>query len=98
MEQLRVTCPDCGGELLVDSRTGAVVSHRAAERPSPAKDLDALFREAEENKARAEEIFERERLAYQDRDRLLEDRFREALERAQASGDDGPPKRPWDLD
>lgn len=97
MDSLRVNCPHCGGELIVDARTGVVLSHRRAAEPA-AKDLDELFRDLEENKARAEEVFEREHRAWEDRDRLLEERFRQALARAEESPDEGPPPRPIDLD
>lgn len=33
-----------------------------------------------------------------DRDRLLEEKFRAAMERAAEEPDEGPPKRPFDLD
>ena len=44
------------------------------------------------------EIFEREVEAHRDRDRLLEERFEEALRKAEEDPDDGPPPRPFDLD
>ena len=33
-----------------------------------------------------------------DRERLLEEKFRAALQRAEEEPDDGPPPRPFDLD
>ena len=44
------------------------------------------------------EVFEREMSAMKDRDRLLEEKFREAVRRAEESPDEGRPKRPFDLD
>lgn len=98
MEPLRVTCPECGGELLVDSRTGVVLSHRRASGATPTKDLDALFRGLDEGKQRAEQVFEREKRAWEDRDRLLEERFKEAVRRVEEDPDAAPPRRPFDLD
>jgi hypothetical protein len=36
--------------------------------------------------------------AMKDRDRLLEEKFKQALERAKEEPDDVPPPRPFDLD
>ena len=91
-------CPDCGSTLVVDAETGAVLAHRKAKEPSGAeKDFDALFADLDAQKARAEELFEREQAAFADRDRLLEEKFREAMKRAEEEPD-LPPKRPFDLD
>ncbi len=40
----------------------------------------------------------REMAALKDRDRLLEEKFEEALKRAEEEPDDAPPPRPFDLD
>ncbi len=94
-----VRCPDCGSELTVDAATGELLGHRKAKEPlAGGKDFDALLADLDAGKARAEELFEREKAAMADRERLLEEKFREALKRAEEEPDDGPPKRPWDLD
>lgn len=99
MGQLRVTCPGCAGDLLVDSETGVVLSHQPVAAPlAGGKDLDGLFRELDASRARAEEVFERERRAHEDRDRILDERFREAVKRAEATPGDGPPPSPFDND
>lgn len=99
MGQLRVTCPGCAGDLLVDSETGVVLSHQPSGSAAAAgKNLEDLFRELDASRARAEEVFERERRAHDDRDRILEERFREAVKRAEAEPGDGPPPRPFDHD
>lgn len=97
-EKLTVACPECGAEIVVDGATGAVLSHRAPKAaPAGGKDFDALLKGLDEGKARAEELFERERAAFADRDRLLEEKFKEAMKRAEE--EPGlPPKRPFDLD
>ena len=97
--QLTVTCPECGADLAVDRATGAVLHHRPARRERDAeKDFDALLAGLDESKARAEEVFAREVSAHEDRDRLMEEKFREAMRRAEEEPDDEPPLRPWDLD
>lgn len=94
-----VRCPECGADITVDLATGAVLHHRSAKKQrQPDKDFDALLAGLDESKARAEDVFERERNALEDRDRLMEEKFREALRRAEEEPDDEPPIRPWDLD
>jgi hypothetical protein len=96
--KLTVTCPDCGSELTVDAATGAVLAHRTPKAPlAGGKSFDALFADLDAQKARAEDLFEREKAAFADRDRLLEEKFREAMKRADEEPD-LPPKRPFDLD
>jgi hypothetical protein len=97
--KLSVRCPDCGSELVVDAATGEVLSHRRPKQPpAGGKDLQALLDGLGQEKARAEDVFQREVAAMKDRDRLMEEKFREALRRAEEEPDAGPPKRPFDFD
>ena len=97
--KLTLKCPECDSELVVDAATGAVLSHRKAKQPiAGGKDFDALLKGLDEDKARAEDVFAREVAAMKDRDRLLEEKFREAMRRAEEEPDEGPPRRPFDLD
>lgn len=96
--KLTVRCPDCQSELVVDAATGSVLAHRRPKEPlAGGKDFDSLFAELDAGKARAEELFEREKAAFADKDRILEEKFREALKRAEEDPDT-PPRRPFDLD
>ncbi|HVR99826.1 MAG TPA: hypothetical protein VMW27_24595 [Thermoanaerobaculia bacterium] len=97
--KLTVRCPDCSSDLVIDAATGEVLSHRRPKQPpAGGKDLDALLRGLDEDKAKAEDIFQREVAAMKDRDRLMEEKFREAMRRAEEDPDQGPPRRPFDLD
>ena len=60
--------------------------------------FDDLLAGLGEEKAQAEEIFKREVTAHEDRDRLLEDKFRDAVERAAENPDEGPPPSPFDFE
>ena len=98
-EPLTVTCPDCGSDLTVDIATGQVLFHQAARRePAGGKDFDQLLAGLDESKERAAEVFRREVSALKDRDRLMEEKFRQAMRRAEEEPDEEPPLRPWDLD
>jgi hypothetical protein len=97
--KLSVRCPDCGSDLVIDTATGQVLSHRKAKQPpAGGKSFDDLLQGLDQDKARASDVFDREMSAMKDRDRLLEEKFREALRRAEEDPDDTPPKRPFDLD
>jgi hypothetical protein len=97
--RLHVRCPGCEGELVVDAATGEVISHREAGRvPGGGKDFDSLLKGLDESKARAEAVFEQEKAAMKDRQRLLDEKFEEALKRAEEDPDQGPPRRPFELD
>jgi hypothetical protein len=97
--KLTVRCPDCSSDLVIDAETGEVLSHRKAKQPlAGGKDFDSLLKGLDDDKARAEDVFQREVAAMKDRDRLMEEKFREALRRAEEDPDKGPPPRPFDLD
>jgi hypothetical protein len=96
---ISLRCPDCGSHLKVDAETGEVIFHKAAKRPvGGGKDFDRLLQELDEEKSQAEELFEREVEAHRNRERLLQEKFEEAMRRAEESPDDEPPPRPFDLD
>ena len=97
--KLTVRCPECNSDLVIDGATGEVLSHRKAKQPpAGGKDFDSLLKGLDDDKARAEDVFQREVTALKDRDRLLEEKFREAMRRAEEDPDEGPPRRPFDLD
>lgn len=98
-DHLTVSCPECGCDLTLDRATGQVLFHRsAAKPPAGGQDFDDLLAGLGESKERAEDVFQREVSALKERDRLMEEKFREAMRRAEEDPDEDPPLRPWDLD
>ena len=99
-KKLRLSCPECHSELVVDADTGQVLFHeKAAEPIAGGATLESLMEDMKADKTRTESLFEKEKVALKDRDRLLEERFREAMDRASERDDDeAPPLRPFDLD
>lgn len=94
-----IQCPDCDAQIVIDRQTGAILHHTSASQESGAdKDFDALLADLDTSKQRANDIFQQEVSALKDKDRILEEKFREALRRAEEEPDDQPPVRPWDLD
>lgn len=84
----------------MDAATGEILGHRPSpQKTKPAsKDFDSLLKGLGDSKQRAEELFDQEFSAFKDRDRLLDEKFKEALKRAEEDPDDRPPPRPWDLE
>lgn len=97
--KLTLDCPDCGARLVVDQATGEVLSHRPRVSPSGGgRSFESLYEDLDRERAEAEDVFAREVSALKDRDRLLEEKFREAMERAGDLDEDVPPPRPFDFD
>ena len=97
--KLTVTCPDCGANMTIDAATGQILAHKKrVQPPAGGRELEEMLADLETERARAEEIFEQSKSAVEDEDRLLEEKFKEALKRAREEPDDEPPPRPWDLD
>lgn len=98
-KKFTLVCPECGSDLVVDAATGEVLAHRAPKRvPGGGRSFEDLLAGIDSGKERAEQLFEREKAAMKDRDRLLEEKFREAMKRAEEEPDEERPVRPWDLD
>ena len=97
-KKLTVRCPDCQSELTIDAATGAILGHRKPKEPlAGGQTFESLFAELDAGKARAEDLFERSKAEFEDKDRILEEKFREALKRAEENPDEKP-HRPFDMD
>ena len=85
--------------MLVDTATGEVISHQTHKAPpAGGKDLGELLEGLDREKEQAEELFQREMDAFKDRDRLLKEKFEEAMKRAEDADDGTPPPSPFDFD
>lgn len=95
MEKFTIICPCCETSLTVDAQTGAVLAHE--EKAKKLGSFDELKEQLNKQKAARENIFAQEMSSQKDRERLLEEKFKEAMKRA---GDepDKPFKNPLDLD
>ncbi|MCU0234653.1 MAG: hypothetical protein MUE90_11575 [Thermoanaerobaculales bacterium] len=96
--KLNLTCPHCQSALVVDVDAGVVVSHAPPVRTAEKTDFETRLRQIESDKSRAAERMAEAMRKEQSRDRLLEDRFRELLDGAKSSKDEGTPIRDIDLD
>ena len=95
MEKFTVICPCCEVNLTIDAQTGAILTHE--EKAKKLGSFEDLKSDLEKKKETRENIFSQEQQAQKDRERLLEEKFKEAMKRA---GDDTgqPYKNPLDFD
>lgn len=95
MERFVITCPCCEATLTIDASTGALMSHE--EKKKVLGSFEDLKGELAKKKEQREQIFAQEMSSMKDRERLLEEKFKEALKRADTASDE-PFKNPLDLD
>lgn len=90
-----VICPCCEAIIVVDAKTGAIISHQ--EKAKPLASFEELAKETARQKQVRDQVFSQELGSMKDRDRLLEEKFREALKRAEKDKDK-PYINPLDID
>ena len=95
MEKFSIICPCCEATITVDSQTGAVLAHE--EKKKAHGSFEELAGELNKQKQLREQLFAQEMSSMKDRERLLEEKFQEALKRADTTSDK-PFKNPLDLD
>jgi hypothetical protein len=95
MEKFTIICPCCETSLTIDAQTGAILAHE--EKSKKLGSFDELKLNLDKQKEVRENIFAQEMSSQKDRERLLEEKFKEAMKRA---GDetDKPFKNPLDMD
>ena len=95
MEKFTLICPCCETTLTIDAGTGALLSHE--EKKKATGSFEELAGELNKQKELREQLFAQEMSSMKDRERLLEEKFKEALKRADTTSD-APFKNPLDLD
>lgn len=95
MEKFSIVCPCCEATITIDATTGAVLSHE--EKKKVLGSFEDLKGNLDKQKELREQIFAQEQNAQKDRERLLEEKFREAMKRA-GDDKDKPFKNPLDMD
>ena len=97
MDKTRFTliCPCCEATLTIDAQTGAILSHE--EKAKPVASFDEMLKGLDKQKQMREQIFQQELGSQKDRERLLEEKFREAMKRAEKDKDK-PFINPLDID
>jgi predicted nucleotide-binding protein (sugar kinase/HSP70/actin superfamily) len=91
---LEITCPCCESLIVIDRITGEVLFHKEKEKKITGS-LESMVSNLEAQKSEAEKRFEKQLESQKDRARLLEEKFKEALKRADK---DKPYINPMDMD
>ena len=95
MERLSIICPCCEATLTIDKETGAIIAHE--EKAKKLGSFDELKNNLDKQKDLRENIFAQEMSSQKDRERILEEKFKEAFKRA-GTDSDKPFRNPLDLD
>ena len=90
-----IICPCCEAKLVVDAQTGVILSHE--EKTKPLASFDEMKKDLERQKQTRDQVFAQELGSHKDRERLLEEKFREAMKRAEKDKDT-PYRNPLDFD
>lgn len=95
-KNFEITCPCCEATIVIDGVSGEVLLHKAKETKSSLS-LEAMVSNLDAQKSDAAKRFEKQLESQKDRSRILEERFKEAVQRAEKE----PDKKhvnPMDLD
>ncbi len=95
MERISVICPCCEATLTVDGQTGSLIAHE--EKKKVLGSFDELKGELGKQKELRDALFSQEMSSLKDRSRLLDEKFQEAMKRAETDKDK-PFHNPLDLD
>ena len=96
MEKFNIICPCCEANLTVDGKTGAILAHE--EKQKTHGSFEEMKDDLERQKNLREQIFAQEMSSEKVRERLLEEKFRAALKRAEGEKTDDPFRNPLDYD
>ena len=90
-----IICPCCEAKLTIDAQTGSLIAHE--EKSRPIASFDEMVKGLDKQKQVREQIFSQELNSMKNRDRILEEKFQEAMKRADKDKDK-PYRNPLDLD
>jgi hypothetical protein len=90
-----IICPCCEATLTIDAQTGTMISHE--EKARPVASFDEMVKGLDKQKQMREQIFTQELSSMKDRERILQEKFEEAMKRADKDKDK-PYRNPMDID
>ena len=97
-DKLSVTCPHCGSGLRIDIEAGVVIDHEPPVHHEREIDFNARLQQIESEKERAGDKMAEAMRREKDKDRLMQDRFRELLDNTKKKDDGKKPIKDIDLD
>ena len=94
-KNFEIICPCCDATIVIDRVSGEVLLHKAKEVRTTGS-LESMVAGLESQKSEAAKRFDRQIESQKDRSRILEEKFKEAMERAEKS--DEKYINPMDMD
>ena len=95
MNKVQVVCPCCEASMSVDTATGSVISYDKKEKHLGS--FEDLRSELDKKSELRNQLFSQEQQAQKDRARILDEKFKEALKKADTDSDE-PFRNPLDYD
>ena len=95
MKKFNIICPCCEANLTIDAETGAILAHE--EKAKKLGSFEDLKNDLAKQKELRENLFAQEMSSQKDRERILEEKFKEAMKRADTDSDK-PFRNPLDLE
>jgi hypothetical protein len=95
---VNVTCPHCRSTIKVDPEAGVVVEHQPPAETGTRIDFETRLQQMASDKQRASDRMAEEMRREKSKDRILEERFRNLMDKAKDVDDGTPPLRDIDLD
>ncbi len=95
MDKFQIFCPCCETSITIDAKTGSILAHQ--EKALKHGSFEDLKGELGKQQQMRDQIFNQELSSMKDRERLLEEKFKEAFKNADKTSNI-PFKNPLDLD
>jgi len=92
---IEINCPECKSLIVIDRITGQILLHKPVETTAK-HSFDSLMSQMSASKSEVSKKFQKELESQKDRSRILEEKFKEAMQRADKS--DKPMRNPLDMD
>ena len=97
-DHVKLKCPHCNSMLTVDTAAGVIVSHEPPVQKKDKIDFDKRLQQIESEKDRSADIMAEAMRKEKDKERLMEDRFKELFDETKKKDDGSKPIRDIDLD
>ena len=94
-KNFEIECPCCHAQIVVDRISGEILLHKEKPSTGPGS-FESIVSQMSERKSETAKRFEKELQSQKDRSRILEEKFKEALQRAEKSTEKHV--NPFDLD
>ena len=95
MEKLSIKCPCCHTSITIDTKSGAIISYE--EKDKKLSSFEDLQGNLDKKKEMREQLFAQEQQTQKDRKRILEEKFQDAMKKADTDSDE-PFRNPLDYD